>query len=50
MLFDVCINTSVRGVHEVLRLTAFLLSVDDIKVDFNWLGNGPLSVRRDFDK
>lgn len=49
-MFDLLINTSVRGVYEVLRLTAFLLSVDDIKVDFNGLGNGSVSVWRNFNK
>lgn len=39
-----------RSVDEVLRLTAFLLPVDDVEVDFGRVGNGPVSIRRDLNK
>lgn len=38
------------SVDEVLRLTAFLLSIDDIEVDFGGMANGLVSIRRDFNK
>lgn len=28
----------------MLRLAAFLLPVDDVEVDFGWVGYGPLSI------
>lgn len=34
----------------MLRLTAFLLSVDDIEVDLCWVGNGPVSIGRNLNK
>lgn len=34
----------------MLRLTAFLLSIDDIEVDLCWVGNGPVSIGRDLNK
>lgn len=31
----------------MLRLTAFLLPVDDVEVDFSWVANAAVSIRRD---
>lgn len=44
------IQTNHRSVDEVLRLAAFLLSIYDVEVDFSWLANGPISIRRDLHK
>lgn len=34
----------------MLRLAAFLLPIDDVEVDFSWLANGSVSIKRDFNK
>lgn len=34
----------------MLRLTAFLLPVDDIEVDFGWVANGRVPIRRDLNE
>lgn len=39
-----------RSVNEVLRLTAFLLSVDDIEVDFGRVANLLVSIWRNLNK
>lgn len=44
------INTYHRSVDEVLRLTAFLLPIDNVEVDFGWVANGLVSIRWDLNK
>ena len=34
----------------MLRLTAFLLPVDDVEVDFGWVANGPISIWRNLNE
>lgn len=45
--FTAEINTYDGRVDEMLRFTALLLPIDDIEVDFGWVTNGSISIRRD---
>lgn len=44
------IHTNYRHIEEVLRLTAFLLSIYDKEVDLSWVGDAPVSIWRDLNK
>lgn len=43
-------HTNHRCVEEVLRLTAFLLSIYDKEVDLSWMGDEAVSIRGDLNK